>query len=161
MMIAVLSLLAALAGNSISVVVKDPSGAVVPGASIIARTTEGDRVAVSGRTGRFVVDPASGAVTSSSRSRGSGRKQQTTEPNVTTITVTLEPSSLREDITVRPRTEQRLADVGRQRAESVDIGSRRVSVDDALAAADVQPVHATGAPSSNPTSQGVALRGIG
>jgi hypothetical protein len=47
MMIAVLSLLAALAGNSISGVVKDTSGAVVPGASIIARTTEGDRVAVS------------------------------------------------------------------------------------------------------------------
>ena len=56
MMIAVLSLLAALAGSSVSGVVKDTSGAVVPGASIIARTADGDRVAVSGTDGRFVVE---------------------------------------------------------------------------------------------------------
>src|SRR6266576_582107 len=41
MMIAALSLLAALAGGMVSGVVQDTTGAVVPGASIIARTADG------------------------------------------------------------------------------------------------------------------------
>jgi outer membrane receptor protein involved in Fe transport len=167
MMIAVLSLLAALAGNSISGVVKDTSGAVVPGASIIARTTEGDRVAVSGTDGRFVVEtPASGAVTLIVRAPGFAEKQQTTEPNVTTITVTLEPSSLREDITVTAaRTEQRLADVSASVSvlRSVDIKqSAAVSVDDVLRQLPTFSLFTRSSSiSSNPTSQGVSLRGIG
>jgi outer membrane receptor protein involved in Fe transport len=167
MMIAVLSLLAALAGNSISGVVKDTSGAVVPGASIIARTTEGDRVAVSGTDGRFVVEtPASGAVTLIVRAPGFAEKQQTAEPNVTTITVTLEPSSLREDITVTAaRTEQRLADVSASVSvlRSVDIKqSAAVSVDDVLRQLPTFSLFTRSSSiSSNPTSQGVSLRGIG
>jgi outer membrane receptor protein involved in Fe transport len=167
MMIAVLSLLAALAGNSVSGVVKDTSGAVVPGASIVARTAEGDRVAVSGTDGRFVVEtPASGAVTLIVRAPGFAEKQQTTEPNVTTITVTLEPSSLREDITVTAaRTEQRLADVSASVSvlRSLDIKqSAAVSVDDVLRQLPTFSLFTRSSSiSSNPTSQGVSLRGIG
>ena len=99
--------------------------------------TEGDRVAVSGTDGRFVVEtPASGAVTLIVRAPGFAEKQQTTEPNVTTVTVTLEPSSLREDITVTAaRTEQRLGDVPASVSvlRSVDIKqSPAVSADDVL-----------------------------
>jgi outer membrane receptor protein involved in Fe transport len=167
MMIAVLSLLAALAGNSISGVVKDTSGAVVPGASIIARTTEGDRVAVSGTDGRFVVEtPASGVVTLIVRAPGFAEKQQAAEPNATTITVTLEPSSLREDITVTAaRTEQRLADVSASVSvlRSADIKqSAAVSVDDVLRQLPTFSLFTRSSSiSSNPTSQGVSLRGIG
>src|ERR1700751_1017659 len=101
MMIAVLSLLAALAGSSVSGVVKDTSGAVVPGASIVARTSEGERVTVSGTDGRFIIEtPGSGMVTIVVRAPGFAEKQQTVEPNATAITVTLDPSSLREDVTV-------------------------------------------------------------
>ena len=75
MMIAVLSLLAALAGGTVSGVVKDTSGAVVPGASITARTSEGDRVAVSGTDGRFVIDTADpGVVTLIVRAPGFAEK---------------------------------------------------------------------------------------
>ena len=159
--------MAALAGSSVSGVVKDTSGAVVPGASIIARTTEGDRVAVSGTDGRFVVEtPASGAVTLIVRAPGFAEKQQTTEPNVTTVTVTLEPSSLREDITVTAaRTEQRLADVSASVSvlRSVDIKqSAAVSVDDVLRQLPTFSLFTRSSSiSSNPTSQGVSLRGIG
>src|SRR5580765_3621308 len=154
MMIAVLSLLAALAGNSVSGVVKDASGAVVPGASIVARTAEGDRVAVSGTDGRFVVEtPASGAVTLIVRAPGFAEKQQTTEPNVTTITVTVE------------RTEQRLADVSASVSvlRSLDIKqSAAVSVDDVLRQLPTFSLFTRSSSiSSNPTSQGVSLRGIG
>src|SRR6266581_2624960 len=112
MMIAVLSLLAALAGGTVSGVVKDTSGAVVAGASITARTSEGERLAVSGTDGRFVIDtPNSGSVTLVVRAPGFAEKQQQTEPGAPAVTVTLEPSSLREDITVTAaRTEQRLSD---------------------------------------------------
>src|SRR6478736_754024 len=137
MMIAVLSLLAALAGNSVSGVVKDASGAVVPGASIVARTSEGDRVTVSGTDGRFIIEtPGSGTVTIVVRAPGFAEKQQAVEPNATAITVTLDPSSLREDVTVTAtRTEQRLADVSASVSvlRSVDIKqSAAVSVDDVL-----------------------------
>src|SRR5215813_5301867 len=101
MMIAVLSLLAALGASTVSGVVKDTSGAVVPGASIVAQTPEGDRAAVSGTDGRFVIETSgAGPVKLVVRAPGFAEKQQTTEPNATSVTVTLEPSSLREDITV-------------------------------------------------------------
>src|SRR5215470_11500370 len=167
MMIAVLSLLAALAGGSVSGVVKDTSGAVVPGASITARTSEGDRVAVSGTDGRFVIETAgSGVVTLIVRAPGFAEKQQTAEPNATTITVTLEPSSLREDITVTAaRTEQRLADVSASVSvlRSLDIKqSPAVAVDDVLRQLPTFSLFTRSSSiSSNPTSQGVSLRGIG
>jgi len=166
-MIAVLSLLAALAGNTVSGVVKDTSGAVVPGASIVARTSEGDRVTVSGTDGRFIIEtPGSGTVTIVVRAPGFAEKQQAVEPNATAITVTLDPSSLREDVTVTAtRTEQRLADVSASVSvlRSADIRqSAAVSVDDVLRQLPTFSLFTRSSSiSSNPTSQGVSLRGIG
>jgi outer membrane receptor protein involved in Fe transport len=167
MLIAVLSLLAALAGNSVSGVVKDTSGAVVPGASIVARTSEGERVTVSGTDGRFIIDtPGSGTVTIVVRAPGFAEKQQTVEPNAPAITVTLEPSSLREDVTVTAtRTEQRLADVSASvsvlRSEDIK-QSAAVAVDDVLRQLPTFSLFTRSSSiSSNPTSQGVSLRGIG
>ena len=167
MIIAVLSLLAALAGSNLSGVVKDTSGAVVPGASIVARTSEGERAAVSGTDGQFTVEaPGSGTVTLVVRAPGFAEKQQTVEPNANAITVTLEPSSLREDITVTAaRTEQRLADVSASVnvLRSADIKqSPAVAVDDVLRQLPTFSLFTRSSSiSSNPTSQGVSLRGIG
>jgi outer membrane receptor protein involved in Fe transport len=166
-MLAVLSLLAALAGGSVSVVVKDVTGAVVPGASITARTSEGERLAVSGTDGRFVVEtPGSGTVTIIVRAPGFAEKQQTLEPTATSVTVTLDPSSLREDITVTAaRTEQRLSDVSASvsvlRSDEIR-QSPAVAVDDVLRQLPTFSLFTrSSAISSNPTSQGVSLRGIG
>jgi outer membrane receptor protein involved in Fe transport len=167
MMIAVLSLLAALAGNTVSGVVKDSSGAVVPGASIVARTSEGDRVTVSGTDGRFIIEtPGSGTITIVVRAPGFAEKQQTVEPNATAITVTLDPSSLREDVTVTAtRTEQRLADVSASVSvlRSLDIKqSPATAIDDVLRQLPTFSLFTRSSSiSSNPTSQGVSLRGIG
>src|SRR5215467_13627553 len=102
MIIAVLSLLAAIAGGSVSGVVKDSSGAVVPGASITARTAEGERIAVSGTDGTFSVETTgTGRVTLIVRAQGFAEKTQQTESGANgPVTVVLEPATLREDVTV-------------------------------------------------------------
>jgi len=168
MIIAVLSLLAALAGGTISGVVHDQSGAVVAGASITVRTAEGERSAVSGTDGRFVVDvPDTGRVTLVVRAPGFAEKtQQTESPNGSGITVVLEPAGLREDITVTAaRTEQRLSDVSASvnvlRSDDIK-QSPAVAVDDVLRQLPTFSLFTRSSSiSSNPTSQGVSLRGIG
>src|SRR5665213_2691755 len=141
MMIVVLSLLAALVGGAasgtVSGVVQDPTGAAVPGASIIARTTDGERRAVSGADGKFSVEsPAAGDVTLVVRAPGFAEKQQTAVANGSNITVVLEPAGLREDVTVTAgRTEQRLSDVSASVSvlRSDDIKqSPAIAVDDVL-----------------------------
>src|SRR5580765_7645370 len=138
MVIAVLSLMAALAGGTISGVVQDQSGAVVPGASITVRSADGERIAVSGTDGRFIVEaPGPGKVTLIVRATGFAEKtQQTESANASTVTVVLEPAALREDITVTAgRTEQRLSDVSASvnvlRSEDIR-QSPAVAVDDVL-----------------------------
>ncbi len=167
MIIAVLSLLAALAGGSITGVVQDTSGAVVPGASITAHTPDGDRSAVSGTDGRFIVDvPTTGSVTIVVRAPGFAEKQQTVEPGGSLVTVVLAAAALREDVTVTSaRTEQRLADVSASVSvlRSDDIRqSPAVAVDDVLRQLPTFSLFTRSSSiSSNPTSQGVSLRGIG
>jgi outer membrane receptor protein involved in Fe transport len=168
MMIAVLSLLAALAGSSVSGVVKDASGAVVPGASIVVRTSEGERVAVSGADGRFTVEtPAAGSVTLIVRAPGFAEKQQVaTAADGASVTVVLDPAGLREDVTVTAtRTEQRLANVAASvnvlRAEDIR-QSPAVVADDVLRELPTFSLfRRTSSLSSHPTAQGVSLRGIG
>ena len=63
MMLAVFSLVAALAGGTVTGVVQDATGAVVPGASVVAKTADGERSAVSGPDGRFTIDSTTGSVT--------------------------------------------------------------------------------------------------
>src|SRR5215470_17580934 len=168
MIIAVLSLVAALAGGTISGVVHDQTGAVVAGASITVRTAEGDRSAVSGTDGRFAVDvPDTGKVTLIVRAQGFAEKIQKAEAaGGSTITVVLDPAVLREDITVTAaRTEQRLSDVSASVnvLRSDDIRqSPAVAVDDVLRQIPTFSLFTRSSSiSSNPTSQGVSLRGIG
>ncbi len=168
MIIAVLSLVAALAGGSITGVVQDASGAVVAGASITVHTSEGDRKAVSGTDGRFLVEsPAPGTVTIIVRAPGFAEKTQQTETSAASnLTVVLEPAALREDITVTAaRTEQRLSDVSASvsvlRADDIR-QSPAVAIDDVLRQLPTFSLFTRSSSiSSNPTSQGVSLRGIG
>ena len=169
MIIAVLSLLAAIAGGTVSGVVHDSSGAVVSGASITARTAEGERIAVSGTDGSFSVETAgTGRVTLIVRAQGFAEKTQQIEAasNGSPIAVVLEPAALREDITVTAaRTEQRLSDVSASVSvlRSDDIRqSPAVAVDDVLRQMPTFSLFTRSSSiSSNPTSQGVSLRGIG
>jgi outer membrane receptor protein involved in Fe transport len=168
MIIVVLSLVAALAGGTISGVIQDQSGAVVPGASITVRSADGERIAVSGTDGRFIVEtPGTGTVTLIVRATGFAEKtQQTESANGSTVTVVLEPAALREDITVTAgRTEQRLSDVSASVnvLRSDDIRqSPAVAVDDVLRQLPTFSLFTRSSSiSSNPTSQGVSLRGIG
>ncbi len=164
----VLSLLAALAGGTISGVVKDSSGAAVAGASITAHTAEGDRMAVSGTDGTFSIEtPTAGMVTLIVRAQGFAEKtQQASTSDGATATVVLEPAALREDITVTAaRTEQRLTDVSASvnvlRSDDIK-QSPAVAVDDVLRQLPTFSLFTRSSSiSSNPTSQGVSLRGIG
>jgi outer membrane receptor protein involved in Fe transport len=167
MMIAVLSLLAALAGGSVTGVVQDQTGAVVPGASVIARTADGERQAVTGTDGRFTVDtPATGDVTLVVLAPGFAQKEQKVSAGASNLTVVLEAAGLREDVTVTAaRTAQRLSDVSASVSvlRTDDIRqSPAVAVDDVLRQVSTFSLF-TRASSivSNPTSQGVSLRGIG
>ena len=167
MMIAVLSLLAALAGGTVTGVVQDASGAVVPGASITARAADGERRAVSGADGRFTIDTSdSGDVTLVVLARGFARKEQTVSARESNIAVVLDPAELREDVTVTAsRTEQRLgnvpASVNVLRTEDIR-NSPAVVVDDVLRQVPTFSLfRRTSSLSSHPTAQGVSLRGIG
>ena len=79
MMIAALSLLAALAaGGTISGVVHDPSGAVVPGASVVVRAGSGpEHRSTTGPDGRFTIDaPETGQLTVIVRAGGFAEKAE-------------------------------------------------------------------------------------
>src|SRR6185436_51117 len=165
MLIAVLTLLAALAGGTVTGVVKDASGAVVAGASVIARTADGERWAVSGPDGRFTIESASGDVTLVVLAPGFAKQQQTGS-DTASVTVVLEPAGLREDVTVTAsRTAQRLGDVPASvnvlRSEDIR-NSPAVVADDVLRQIpSFSLFRRSSSLSSHPTSQGVSLRGIG
>lgn len=169
MLIALLSLLAALAGGAggtVTGVVQDTTGAVVPGASVIARTADGDRSAVSGADGRFTIESAAGSVTLIVRAPGFAEKEQRVDASTSPVTVVLDPAGLREDITVAAsRTAQRLGDVPASvnvlRAEDIR-NSPAVVADDVLRQLPTFSLfRRTSSLSSHPTAQGVSLRGIG
>jgi outer membrane receptor protein involved in Fe transport len=170
MITAVLSLLAALAGGTISGVVQDASGAVVPGASIVMRSTDGEHRAISGADGKFTFEmPSSRSFRITVRAPGFAEKTwQTLDPTDSdaSVTIVLEPAVVREDITVTAaRTEQRLSDVSASVSvlRSDDIRqSPAVAVDDVLRQIPTFSLFTRSSSiSSNPTSQGVSLRGIG
>ena len=171
MMIAVLSLIAALAGgatSSVSGVVQDSTGAIVAGAAITARTSAGEKLAVSGPDGRFTVEtPATGSVTVVVRAGGFAVHQQTiAAPGGADLTIVLLPASLLEEVTVTAsKTEQRLGDIPASISvlSSEDIkSSPAVVADDVLRQIPTFSLfRRTSSLSSHPTAQGVSLRGIG
>jgi outer membrane receptor protein involved in Fe transport len=165
MMIAALALLSLLAGGSISGVVHDPSGAVVPGASVVARTPQGEQRAVTGADGHFAIDlPSSGDVVLVVLAPGFAPKEQ--HVGTENVDLVLEFATLRQDVTVTAsRTEQRLGNVPASinvlRSDDIK-QSPAVVADDVLRQVPTFSLfRRTSSLSSHPTAQGVSLRGIG
>jgi outer membrane receptor protein involved in Fe transport len=167
MIIAVFSLLAVLAGNTVSGVVKDASGAVVPGASVIVRPAGGvEQRTVTGPDGGFSVESSSSDVTVIVRAGGFAEKSEHVANAAAPIQIVLAPAALAETITVTPtRTEQRSGSVP---ASVSVLTSEDIQSSPALVADDVlrqiptfSLFRRTSSLSSHPTSQGVSLRGIG
>jgi outer membrane receptor protein involved in Fe transport len=168
--IAWLLTLALAAPTPVSGVVKDPTGAIVPGASVVVKPASGsERSARTGPDGRFTVDlPAEGDVTVIVRAGGFAEKAHrvVNGDRGREIEIVLEPASLLETVTVTPtRSEQRLGDV----PASVNVvTSEAIAASPALMADDVlrqvptfSLFRRTSSLVAQPTTQGVSLRGIG
>ena len=116
-MIPVLLLALAIAdAPDISGIVRDPTGAVVAGASVVVRPASGaEHVALTGSDGRFAVDmPGDGDVTVIVRAGGFAEKSQPVGNGERghDLEIVLEPAMLLEAVTVTAtKTEQRLGDV--------------------------------------------------
>jgi outer membrane receptor protein involved in Fe transport len=167
MMIAALALLAALAGSPVSGVVKDTSGAVVPGATVIVRPAGGsEQRTVTGPDGGFSVESSGGDVTVIVRAGGFAEKTERVSNTAQALEIVLSPATLAETVTVTPtRTEQRSgavpASVSVLTSEDIH-NSPAVVADDVLRQIPTFSLfRRTSSLSSHPTSQGVSLRGIG
>ena len=152
--------------STVSGVVKDPSGAVVSGAAVIARSASGaERQTVSGADGRFTIEVPASDATLIVRAGGFAAWQRVVG-TTRELEVVLQTASILESVTVTPaRTEQRLGDV----PASVNvIDKERIEQSPAVVADDVlrqiptfSLFRRSSSLSSHPTSQGVSLRGIG
>src|SRR5256712_349945 len=151
-------------------VVKDSTGAVVTGASVVVKPISGaEHVATTGADGRFTVDmPVDGDVTVIVRAGGFAEKSQRvgSGDRGREIEIVLQPATLLETVTVTPtRTEQRLGDVP---ARVSVLTSEQIQASPALMADDVLRQNPTfslfrraSSLVAQPTTQGVSLRGIG
>ncbi len=169
-MIALLLALTLAAPGSVSGVVKDSTGAVVTGASVVVKPISGsEHVATTGADGRFTVDmPVDGDVTIIVRAGGFAEKSQRvgSGDRGREIEIVLQPATLLETVTVTPtRTEQRLGDVP---ASVSVLTSEQIQASPALMADDVLRQNPTfslfrraSSLVAQPTTQGVSLRGIG
>ena len=170
-MIPVLLLALAIAdAPDISGIVRDPTGAVVAGASVVVRPASGaEHVALTGSDGRFAVDmPGDGDVTVIVRAGGFAEKSQPVGNGERghDLEIVLEPAMLLEAVTVTAtKTEQRLGDVP---ASSTILSRDEIRQSPAVVADDVlrqvptfSLFRRTSSLSSHPTAQGVSLRGIG
>jgi len=160
-------------GGPVSGIVKDPSGGVVPGASVIVKPASGsEHQALTGADGRFKVDmpdsDSGGDVTVVVRAGGFAEKSRRVVDGDRgrEIEIVLEPATLLETVTVTPtRGEQRLGDV----PASVNVvTSDAIAASPALMADDVlrqvptfSLFRRTSSLVAQPTTQGVSLRGIG
>src|SRR5262245_49566897 len=101
----------ALAQSAVNGVVRDETGAVVSGATVLLRGAPGaDRQTVTGPDGRFTLPSPTGQATLVVRAGGFAEFSETVSgPEVEIV---LKPAGLFESVTVTPtRTEQRLGDV--------------------------------------------------
>jgi outer membrane receptor protein involved in Fe transport len=156
----------ALAQTAITGVVRDETGAVVSGASILVRTDSGlAQRAVTGPDGRFSLERGvEGQARLVVRAVGFAEREQAITPGE--LEVVLQLAAHLESVTVTPtRTEQRLGDV----PASVNvIDKETIRRSPALVADDVLRLvptfslfRRTSSLSAHPTAQGVSLRGIG
>jgi len=158
----------ALAASSISGVVRDSTGGVVSGASVVVRVAPGSEQRVTtGPDGRFTVDAsATGPVVIVVRAGGFAEKTERVEDASRPISIELAPAALLEQVTVTAsRTEQRLGDIP---ASVSVLHSEDIRMSPAVVADDVlrqipsfSLFRRTSSLSSHPTAQGVSLRGIG
>lgn len=148
-------------------IVRDASGAVIPGATVIVRTPAGiEQQTFTGPDGRFTIPRvASGQATLVIRAGGFAEREQPI-PEGGEIEVVLVPARITETVTVTPtRTEQRLGDVP---ASVSIIDKETIRRSPAVVADDVLRLvptfslfRRTSSLSAHPTAQGVSLRGIG
>ncbi len=167
MMIALFSLLAVLAGIPVTGVVKDASGAVVPGATVIVRPAGGpEQRTMTGPDGGFSVESSGSDVTVIVRAGGFAEKTERVANAAARLEIVLAPAGLAETVTVTPtRTEQRSgavpASVNVLTSEDIQ-NSPAVVADDVLRQISTFSLfRRTSSLSSHPTSQGVSLRGVG
>jgi outer membrane receptor protein involved in Fe transport len=161
--------LVALAAAALSGVVRDPSGAVVPGAVVVARPAGGgERQAVTGPDGTFALDVADGDLTVIVRAGGFAETARTVTAaeRAAQVALTVEPATVLETVTVTPgRGEQRVIDVPASVSvlQGSDIRqSPAVVADDVLRQVPTFSLfRRTSSLSSHPTTQGVSLRGLG
>jgi outer membrane receptor protein involved in Fe transport len=160
-----------VAAVTISGVVLDSSGGVLPGATVVVRGAgNGEQRTVTGSDGRFAIPIAgTGEVTLVVHADGFEEKQERVplgSGDSVALTIELTPAALLEELTVTAtRSEQRLRDV----AASVNIlSSAEIKQSPAVVADDIlrqlptfSLFRRTSSLSSHPTSQGVSLRGIG
>ena len=158
-----------LSAPGVSGVIRDPSGQVVPGATVIARFVNGsEQQTVSGPDGRFGLPLAApGEVVLVVRAPSFQEIKRTLPAGATTeIDVVLSPPSLSETVTVTAsRMEQQLGDVAASvtvlRQEDIR-RSPAVVADDVLRQIPTFSLfRRTSSLASHPTAQGVSLRGIG
>jgi outer membrane receptor protein involved in Fe transport len=154
----------------ISGVVRDASGSVVAGASVVVRATSGaERPAVSSADGTFSVTVHSAEdMLLIVRAPGFSEVRQTVRPanEQLRVDVVLVPATLSETVTVTAaRSEQRTGDVP---ASITVVDSETVRQSAAIVADDVlrqvptfSLFRRTSSLASHPTTQGVSLRGIG
>ena len=159
--------IAAAAQAPVTGIVRDETGAVVSGASVLVRT--GDKVeqqTVTGPDGRFVLDDSLPPFSSLIVRAGGFAEHTQSVANGTAVEVVLTPAGVRESVTVTPtRTEQRLGDV----PASVSIVDKEtirrspaIVVDDVLRLVPTFSLfRRTSSLSAHPTAQGVSLRGVG
>jgi outer membrane receptor protein involved in Fe transport len=159
-----------LVASTVSGVVHDSSGGVVPGASVIVRPASGpERQTLTGPDGRFTIDaPDTGDVTIVVRAGGFGEHVQRLigADRGRDLDIVVAPAALLETVTVTPaRSEQRLGDIP---ASVSVLQTEDIRQSPALVADDVlrqiptfSLFRRTSSLSSHPTSQGVSLRGIG
>jgi outer membrane receptor protein involved in Fe transport len=156
------------AGVPLTGVVRDTSGAVVPGASIVARSSSGQEAhALAGPDGQFAIDapgPESGDLTIVVRAAGFAEKQQAITRDARELNIVLSPASLVEAVTVT---------ASRGAIESATPAVASVVTADALAStpAPMLDDQLKGVPGfslfrrsssrvANPTTQGVTMRGL-
>ena len=102
----------ALGQSRVTGVVRDESGAVVSGATVLVMGASGVQAqTVTGPDGSFSLDPGTGQMTLIVRAGGFAERSEPLTPNGP-LDIVLAPAGLFESVTVTPtRTEQRLGDV--------------------------------------------------